>query len=226
MNDMPVSEQDLELLDAHLDGELPAVEAAALRERLQNDVELATALEALRADRSTREMVWQSFEPSEESVDRLVARVQRKIDSHWAWSERLVKLRPLTAAAACLLIGVLIGRAQSIHQGVTPYRVENGQAAPAMLTRTDQPQQMGANGQPTFVAANNNDNGQLRPVPAGQGGVAVPLVDNTGRVIAVQHFDSPEKATKFINDLRQSQNAQEQIHNGASNIVPVGDERF
>src|ERR671913_63264 len=77
MPDMPVvSEQDIEQLEAYVDGELTTTEEDALRARLA----------------------------------RLVAKVDAAVDRETSWSYRISTFRRVAAAAACIVLGVLIGR--------------------------------------------------------------------------------------------------------------------
>src|SRR4051812_35013170 len=116
---MALSDTELELLEAHLDGELPPVEVGAVRQRLETDPEFREALETLSGERAARGLFFQACEPSEASVNRLVDSVQRKVDNQWQWSSWFSKLRPLTAAAACILVGVMIGRVNGRNEITT-----------------------------------------------------------------------------------------------------------
>ena len=51
-----------------------------------------------------------------------------------------------------------------------------------------------------------------------KGPVELPITDEYGRLVAVQHFDTPEQAKDFVaNDFRQWQEKQEQ----GGTVVPV-----
>src|SRR5438552_16392703 len=106
---MSVSETDLELLESYLDGELAAADMDALRRRIANEPLLASAIEGLRGERVMRAAFWQSCEPGDDIVFRLMGRVEKKVDDHWMWTRRLAKLKFASAAAACILVG-WIGR--------------------------------------------------------------------------------------------------------------------
>src|SRR3954471_1733462 len=111
MPDMPVvSEQDLEQLEAYVDGELSTGEEDALRARRQAEPILAEAMRRVRADRDIRLAVWKGYEPTEASVARLVAKVDAAVDRNTNWSHTLRNLKRVSAAAACIVLGVLIGR--------------------------------------------------------------------------------------------------------------------
>ena len=76
---MSVSDADIELLEAHLDGELPSQEDAALRARLTSNSELSTELARLRAHREIRIEVFESFEPDDLTVKQLILGVRKQI---------------------------------------------------------------------------------------------------------------------------------------------------
>src|SRR5207247_10391865 len=105
-----VDQQLDELFSAYVDGELSPAEQETLSRRLEAEPALAAAVEAFRADRTARAALWQSCEPDEAAVGRLIDRVDRAIDRHTVWSYRLSRIRIASAAAACIVLGVGIGR--------------------------------------------------------------------------------------------------------------------
>ena len=205
---MPVSDDQLEILECYVDGELPAGEEDLLRRRLESEPTLASALDALRQERDVRAAVWKSFEPDAKTVQRLVSRVEQAVDRHNAWAYRIAKYRIPFAAAACILIGFLVGWV--------------GRGGPAPVTTG------------TDVVAQAPPVGAVpvAPAPGGittvnnrlAGPVELPIVDEYGRVVAVQRFKSREDANKFVEDLNNWQRKQEQIK--SQNIVPAGAEKF
>ena len=58
-----IDADDLELLEAHLDGELTPAEAEAVLRRLSNEPTLAAQLERLGEERDLRRAAWTSLEP-------------------------------------------------------------------------------------------------------------------------------------------------------------------
>src|SRR5436190_17786800 len=105
---MPVTDQQLEMLEAYLDGELPAEQEAACRRQIEAETELSAALDALRAEHDSRVVVWSSYEPSDAAVARLIERVEAAVDRHNVWAYRLARWRIPSAAAACILVGFLV----------------------------------------------------------------------------------------------------------------------
>jgi len=187
---MAVSENDLELLETYLDGELSTAQTNALIDRLRSEPALAAAMESAKAERQIRMAVWTSCEPNEATVEKLLGRVQRKIDNHWSWASRLSKLRMVSGAAACILIGVFMGYAgRTRNQPPT-----NG---PAIVSN---------NGVVNTAGTTNS------------GPVEVPIVDEYGRVVVLQRFATEQDAQQFIEEMRQWQEKQDKAPTGG-NIV-------
>ena len=189
-----------ELLSAYVDGELSADEEQRVLQRLEAEPQLVAAVESLRADRRARAALWQSCEPDEAAVQRLIDRVDTAIDRQTAWSYRLTKIRTFAAAAACIVLGLLIGRVTLGPSGGNPI-------TPAVSPGTAIP------GQPVA-------NPILPPAPA-----QVRIGDGRGRS-TILRFNSVEEAQRFVQDLNQWQAEQEQIQNGGGAIVPASTERF
>jgi hypothetical protein len=204
MPDMPVvSEQDLEQLEAYVDGELSTTEEDALRARLQAEPILAEAMKRVRADREIRMAVWRSFEPNEAAVQRLVARVDAAVDRNTNWSYKLSTLRRVSAAAACIVLGVLIGRVGNQNTGMPGVPVGHLAGGGGNTT--------GGNGRgATFV--NNNP-------------IEFPIVNEQGQPVGVQRFQTQREAQDFFEELNRFHRLQEQIRNGGGQIL-VPSERF
>ena len=103
---MLLVDEDLELLEAHLDGALNAGEAAALRDRLSREAELAAVLENLRTDRAMRQKVWALLEPTDAKLEQFVGRVSRA-STRRSWLIR--PLRIAAAVAACVVLSFFAG---------------------------------------------------------------------------------------------------------------------
>ncbi len=86
-----------ELLSAYVDGELSADEELRVRQRLETEPQVVAAVEALRADRRARAALWQSCEPDEAAVQRLIDRVDQAVDRQTVWSHRLSQFRGIAA---------------------------------------------------------------------------------------------------------------------------------
>jgi hypothetical protein len=185
MSPHSLNDIDLELLEAYLDGELPQGPTRdALVQRLEADRALAEALEALRAERFVRAQAFQSMEPDERSAEQFawVTTQSLRHGSHagsplhrdfWTWSN--TALRTISAAAACVVIGFLIG----------------------FMTR----------GTPSSAPVPGPD--PSAPTQVQNAGYNVALTNERGEVVAVQRFDSPDKAREFANDVDRWQRQQQ-----------------
>jgi anti-sigma factor RsiW len=201
------SDADLELLEAYLDGELTTTEEESLRARMSADPALAATMDALRADRSVRAAVWQSFEPAPAQVDRLLARVHASVDRNTIWAARLSKLRVVTSAAACILLGFVIGRvahrpAESdggagVSGGIAAVRPSGG------LNVVQVPQ-----GQMPAGVTNVNN------APA----VQFRIVDGNNQPVTLQPFNSAREAQEFIDAWHRWTRHQEQLRNGGGAV--------
>jgi anti-sigma factor RsiW len=177
-----IEDGDIELLEAMLDHELSAARSETLAARLAKEPKLAAELEHLRAERKLRAEMFSSLEGGEEAVvERILAKVGAGDVKKSSGGARptLRRLRYAMAAAACVVIGFLIGW-------------------------------MGATG--------GKSNANANPAP-----YQVEILDESGQVMAVQKFQSLEKAREFSNDLQQWQIRQERILNGQ---VTVHSDKF
>jgi|SRR5882672_4231148 len=172
----PIEDGDIELLEAFLDDELTPAQSLLLRDRLASEPNLAGELEQLRAERKLRANMFLGLEGGEEAiVERILAQVGPAVPdvaakvSDRAGPTRL-RLRYAMAAAACIVLGFLIG---------------------------------------WMGAAGGKSNARASEAP-----YRVEILDESGQVMAVQKFQSLEKAREFSDDLQQWQIRQERLLNG------------
>jgi hypothetical protein len=215
---MPVTEEQLEQLEAYMDGELPAEQEGDLLRRLADEAELAAAMASIRSERAARGVVWRTFEPSDAAVQRLVLKVQAAVDRQNVWARRLTRWRIPSAAAACILLGFLFGW---VGRGTTPN--DPGAVGGAMLVSDATPQMQPG---PVPRALPNEglttvNNQVTRSAP---GPVRLPIVDEYGRQVGVQEFGSTEEANRFVDDLNRWQRTQEKVING--NVTLTGVHQF
>ena len=188
---MPVSEQDLEVLEAYLDDALSEAEVTDLRRRLAELPELAAAMDQVRAQRQTRQAMWQGMEPDDAAVERLVQRITASVHRHQRWAYVLRRWQLPTAAAACIIVGFLLGWL--------------GRGGP----RGDEV----VGGGPTipgvhFINQGSNQRSMVEPEERGSGPFAVAVQDPSGRVVAVQRFQTREEAQRFVESLSRSRSVQ------------------
>lgn len=175
-----LNEQDIEMLELELDGDLTADESAALKQRRATEPELAACLKGLEEGRAQRMRLWQSFEPSgQEEAERILASLHAKAERR-AWYIRILDHREqIAAAAACIavfLIGWQWGRNADAYR-MTPTGAPT--ARPVSLITQQQ-------------------------VPAGSSTVyEVRVNDSSGKLIRVERFGSLQEAQRFIEEMRR-----------------------
>lgn len=197
------TESDLELLEAYLDDGLSDQDLARVALRLSKEPELAAELERLRGEREMRKAVWASLEPREAEVEHLLGRVDEAVRRR-AWWERQARWgRWGAAAAACIVFGFTTG-----WFGRGPAAVD-----PMVQRPTGPVPQVAGTG------GGGGDPGRLIGSRGSQM-YQVQLTNDSGQVIAVQTFDSLEKARAFAADLQSWQDRQRQMQSG--NVVLTG----
>jgi len=106
---MAVSENDLEILEVWLDGELSEEQVEALRRRVSVEPELSETLDRLRSDRQMRAGIFQALEPQGAEVETLVANVRRGVRKEELINGRLRTLRNVGAIAASIAVVFMAG---------------------------------------------------------------------------------------------------------------------
>jgi hypothetical protein len=194
---MSLSELDLELLETYLDGELAEDEATALRARLAGQPSLTAALDELRQQRELRQEVYASMECASDgsTADQINRALRAAMTREIVWSRRWRLIRRFSAAAACLAVGLFAG-----------WFARGNLSTNRPVTDRD-----------TTLVSN-----ELVGQPRRPGGFNVQLTDDSGRVIAVQQFDSLNDAREFSNDLFRWQNKQRQMRN--RDVRLIGDD--
>ena len=185
-----MSEQDLELLEMLLDGELSDEHADELRRRIGQDPQMAQAMDRLRGEREVRQQIWRGLEPQEHELATLVSRVRGEIRRDQAWSRRARTLRYVSGLAACIVIGFIFGR--FLPYGPNGSKPDRGSGV--VFDVGPGPVQEVSDDRSTFNA---------RPRP---GEFKVLLTDSLDRVIAEQRFNTLDEAREFTDDLNRLQN--------------------
>jgi hypothetical protein len=191
-------ETDQELLEAYLDDALAPDEVEAVARRVAQEPELAAAVDAMRAERRQRAVVWAAMEPGEASANAFAQSTlrtirRRRIMLRISWASRFGG-----AAAACLLIGI----------GGGWYMRGRGTATPGLLPMA--PPDPG----PQQVSYVTHPNADLPP-----GAYQVALTDQNGNVLTVQKFNKLEEAQHFAQDLGQVVERQQDVQNGRAMLV-------
>ncbi len=234
---MSVSEQDLELLETWLDGELPEEQSELLRRRLSAEPELSQAMDHLRSERATRTQIWHDLEPSDTQAESLVAEIRRAIVKHEVWAVRFRTLRSVSGIAASIAIVFLAG-------WMSRSRLQVGPTSTAALTNSTQvannnvPISNNTNpniavpvpGNPSnvFVSAPSNPaNVMVNARPEANGlsrlrpTYKVLVLDPFGRLLHTQELDKLEDAQKFTEELGRWQMRQQP--RASDNVLPVTD---
>ena len=197
---MTPTDTDLELLESYLDESLDVHDIEALRARLAADPHLAAALRQLRDDRTLRLSVLTAFEPDPAALDAFTTRLLRSVKNipapRRSW---LQPLRYAAAAAAFIAIGFFA-------RGLLDLREVSGGSS------------LGTSGRIVDLR-NNNATPHLQEITVYQ----VTLRDDAGKVVAVQRFDSLDKAQEFAADCSRWQSRNERL---ASNHFVVTADRF
>lgn len=217
-----VNENDLELLEGYLDDELTGRELDALRQRLSSEPALAAAIDELKSQRQMRQQFFAACEPDQMGVERLVQSVKQNVTREIAWSDRNRSLRSWGSLAACLLVGLFLGRAmRGTGQTSTPtFAPQQAQVvsspiiSPSVPQNTDRPRdtRLVFDGPAVINPNRGPSNFRITAPPTANVGAVNPLegysinvVNRFGQV--VRQFDSPEQYQKFIDDQMQRANA-------------------
>jgi anti-sigma factor RsiW len=190
----PIPEFDLELLEAYLDDALSPGQVQHVAQRLLAEPELAAAMHDLRAERALRTAVWRNAEPSDDEASRLAKRIRSSICRIELRQRALRIVRIGSAVAAAILVfggGWFLG-----HSGSDPSAGEV----------------------PTVPAVFPHSNRLIRETQVG-GRFEVPLMDQTGKVIAVQRFSSEIEARQFSDDLVKYEVRRRQVQGGGAVLV-------
>ncbi|HTW95485.1 MAG TPA: hypothetical protein VMD30_11855 [Tepidisphaeraceae bacterium] len=197
---MLISESDLDILETYLDGELPIADAEGLWRRLSNEPALTAALDDLRAQRANRLVVWQEMEPVDAEELHLRRRVASSLRRHNHLESVWRVSKVSSAAAAMILVGFAVGRMRA--------------AAPIATSPSPGNNMVAINKQPT-------------PGNATASVYRVGYFDPTGKLIAVQPFNSLQDANDFVNDINTwqiQQHASPDDHD--SPVIPVSDDQW
>ena len=176
---MPMTEDDIELLHAYLDGELPTAECEGLWRRLAIERDLVAELDRLRADHAMRGMIWQSLEPDDHTIARVQAKLMRatRREDVLGWVNNA--LRICASAAALILFGIAVGwMGHDRYHGI-PVIPPTSSNSPVVNASS-----LGGGG------------------GSSSGKVAVEIHDPAGKVIAVKEFDSLEQAQQFVREVQ------------------------
>jgi hypothetical protein len=198
-----VSEQDLELLESWLDGELSDEQVEALRRRVSSEPQLSAVVDRLRGDRQTRAAVWQSINFSNHNVDHLIHNVRIAVRRDEVWTGRLRALRSVSGIAAAIAMVFTAGwiSARKLHVGSIPDQINLASPIVA-ITSSDQLQtapqaQAVSQQQPgrTVIPVDHNGVSLVRPT------YKVIVTDPVGRGVIIRELDNLYDAKQLGEEL-------------------------
>lgn len=187
-------ELDSELLEAYVDDALSPAQVEHIAQRLLAEPELAQAMHEVRALRALRNATWREDEPTDAEAammaDRVAAYVRRDRRRQIAWRGVWVGAA-VAAALAVFLAGWLV-------RGPAP---------------------SGVLGRPTLAASDSLHHPASNADGASGAGFQVAIIDNDGRVVAVQKFSRIEEARQFADDVMRMEARRRQLREGGPMLV-------
>lgn len=220
---MPITDNDLEMLEGWLDGELAEQDAETLRRRLSTETELTQALDRLRADRQIRSHFFQLLEPNEAEIQPLMANVRREMRKEDLWSARAGMFKQVAKIAAMIVLVFGAGwiSRDRLHVGPTapPQIVLQGQQ-PGIPVLPIAPRPADPNIRTVSNEAPVPDDGKIQfftpgrldlrnitgqNTPKGSVVYVVKLIDPSGNVIGVHQVSGTENPQQVIEQLLRSQ---------------------
>lgn len=234
---MSLSDEQLELLDRYLDGDLSDAEAVGLEARLSNEASLADELARLREHRAARASAFAALEPGDLETRQLQWYVRGAIRQQQqqhaavapsgggggAWLERgRWMVAGLSKLAAVLAIGFAVGYAYRAPGPTVVAPTGNGNGG--ILAAGDAGLGHGLRPTPAGIAPAGD--GIVTPVaqvispePAAVGGFEVALRDQFGNVVARQRFRTLQEARDFAGDLDRWQQRYRQVQKNGVRFI-------
>lgn len=174
-----ISEQDIQLLEMHLDGQLTDAENALLTKRLEGDAQLAAELARLTNDRRVRAELWAPLEGDENAGEAVLSAVTARV-SRRNWFYRILDHREKIAAAAACVAVFLMG--WQWGRNVNAYRMHPGSGAAGTPVRLITQQQ----------------------VPTGTANVfEVRVTDESGNLLRLERFRTLQEAQAYIEKTKR-----------------------
>jgi hypothetical protein len=180
---MSANENEIELLETLLDGELADEQADSLRKRIAVEPALAAQWNQLRLNRDARRQAWRTMEPDDAKVAALVSSVRAAVRKDEVWSRRSRALKYVSGLAACLAMGFIFGRFAPTGDDDAGNGVIFGTSRGTVQEVVDLPAH----------------------AVSGAGGYKVLLTDSNGNVLGEQRFPTFDEAREFTRDLGKMQ---------------------
>jgi hypothetical protein len=189
---MIVNDQDLELMEQWLDGELTEPQAEALRQRIAGEPQLAQVLDRLRGDRKMRAEIFAVLEPTHHDVDAMINNVRRAVRKEEVWAWRVRMLRQVSGVAAAIAMVFTAGWISRSKLHVGPITEPIKLSSPAILVYVPTPSATPV--QP--AAPDNTGTAAFTAFPRGRDGFStmrptykIVLADPMNRAIAAKDLE-------------------------------------
>lgn len=210
---MNLSDNDLELLDRYLDGDLNDSEQIGLEARLKVDAGMKSELAKMREFRSMRAEAFASMEPTDIESKQLewyvrgaLHQQQNAVVAAPAFGEKISRWTgSLSRLAAVLLVGLMLG--YLYRGGGSPI---NPGGSPIAVNPSGAQRNLGGMG-PIMPVSNGT--------PVQPAGYDVMLTDQAGNVVATQRFPTLREAQEFTNDLGKLQQKRRQVQNNGIRLI-------
>ena len=172
-----VNEQDIELLDMYLDGELDDAAQAAVLRRLASEPAMSQAFAELEAQRALRMQVWKACEPIVDNSERWIAAIQAKRQRQ-GWLISILDYRQQIAAAAACIAVFIMGWNWGANSGA--YRMIPG------AIRGTQPAR--------FITQ--------QPIQGQKPAIEVRVTDASGNLLDRKLFKTLEEAQRYTEEIK------------------------
>ncbi|HWP40376.1 MAG TPA: hypothetical protein VNL70_05575 [Tepidisphaeraceae bacterium] len=209
----PITEQDQQLLEQWLDGELNEQQSQVLRRRLAGEPQLAQELDRLRNQRELRARFWQEIEPNDLEVQALIDNVRRAVRREQVWATRLRTLRNVSGIAASIAIVLFAGWMSRGKLQVGPINATD-QGTPPPFVWSTYPTTMSPS--PIGLLPPNNNIGLVSAsaptlasgAPRQRAAYQVYIVDAAGRIVHTMPLDQTLDPQQFTSQLTRWQQRQ------------------
>lgn len=175
MDHLSINDQQTQMLEAYLDGELSTAERAEVESRLAESQTLSARLAGLRMSRELRVQSWQSLEPVDSQVGEGIWQAIDARESRRRWFHRILDYRSQIATAAACIAVFLMG--WQWGRNVNAMRLTSGGSYAT---------------QPVRLITQE-------PVAAEKGGpYSVRILDSEGNLVRQEFFQTSGEAQAFI----------------------------
>lgn len=163
---MPISDNDLQVMEEWLDGELPEGQVEALRRRLSSEPDLAQAMQRIRDERQARSRLFTLLEPGDAEAETQIGQLRRAVRREDVWALRVRGLQKVASLAAAIVVVFMAGWISRERLQVGPTQ------RPTTVVRDTAPIRPNSNNSTVLAGLprpQQNDSGHLQFVDAPMG---------------------------------------------------------